>query len=70
MESDMKQLLTLLMIGLLAPFAATADLVATMAVVEHEDRGSKAAEPFDLAAAIRDAGIDAVLNDDQYVYLR
>jgi len=28
------------------------------------------AEPFDLAGALRDAGIDAILNDDQYVYLR
>lgn len=50
--------------------AGKLDRTAIIVLADHGMHRFDVAEPFDLAAAIRSAGIDAVLNDDQYVYLR
>ena len=51
-------------------FAGKLDRTAVIVLADHGMQRFAIAEPFDLAGALRDAGIDAILNDDQYVYLR
>ncbi|MEM9203964.1 MAG: alkaline phosphatase family protein [Actinomycetota bacterium] len=43
---------------------------AVIVLADHGMQRFDPAEPFDLGGALREAGVDAVLNDDQYVYLR
>lgn len=50
--------------------AGRLDRTAVIVLADHGMQRFDVAEPFDLAGLIRDAGVDAVLNDDQYVYLR
>ncbi|MEO0493963.1 MAG: alkaline phosphatase family protein [Actinomycetota bacterium] len=50
--------------------AGKLDRTAIIVLADHGMHRFEVAEPFDLADAIRKAGVDAVLNDDQYVYLR
>ena len=50
--------------------AGRLDRTAVIVLADHGMQRFATTEPFDLTAAIRAAGIDAVLNDDQYVYLR
>ena len=50
--------------------AGKLDRTAVIVVADHGMQRFDLAEPFDLDATIAAAGIDAVLNDDQYVYLR
>jgi predicted AlkP superfamily pyrophosphatase or phosphodiesterase len=51
-------------------FAGKLDRTAVIVLADHGMQRFAVAEPFDLAGALRDAGIDAILSDDQYVYLR
>ena len=50
--------------------AGKLDRTAVIVLADHGMQRFAIAEPFDLAGALRDAGINAILNDDQYVYLR
>ncbi|MEM9468029.1 MAG: alkaline phosphatase family protein [Actinomycetota bacterium] len=50
--------------------AGRLDRTACIVLADHGMQRFDTAEPFDLAGTIRDAGVEAVLTDDQYVYLR
>ena len=50
--------------------AGVLDRTAVIVLADHGMQRFDVVDPFDLAGAVRDAGVDAVVNDEQYVYLR
>ena len=50
--------------------AGMLDRTAVIVLADHGMQRFDVVDPLDLHAVIRDAGIDAVLSDDQYVYAR
>ena len=50
--------------------AGVLDRTAVIVLADHGMQRFDVVDPLDLHAVIRDAGVDAVLSDDQYVYLR
>ncbi len=50
--------------------AGALDDTAVIVLADHGMQRFETADPFDLAGALRSAGVDAVLTDEQYVYLR